>query len=591
MTGSDPDGDTLSFSITDQVAIDQDGNRETPWSPWGTPPFTIESDAGLIRKNISYDPGAWRLEYESEWQSYEITVSASDGEASATAAITINVNDVDEAPIFGSATGFAWEGSGVSFLFEASAPEDFVVTSYQVDLDRDGTFDWSASHNSEVGGVLAWNAALLHVLGDPAEDGSYTATLRISTSGNEYRDFSFTVSVGDTPPAVNVSGPESVDPGTPYTLSVSTSDPGPDTVSSIQINWGDGNTETHSGDYTDWSGSFDHVYAATGVYTVRVTATDEQTSNVVEWIVNIGDTNAPDPVITDPFIDYGWAEVLQDGSASLTVQAYGADGSSIVSYDWDLDGDGVFELSGGPTVLLQPGFDAYPFMAWVRVTDAAGRVSEAFFGFAGAGAVEPQATLGNYRKLFLEATPDAAGTSWQVHHTIQVGRVVGPNGTTEQVLANRYLKERGINVHDKQYLRAVHPDVHKEITRRQANWWTMKAKEMGLGNDTITAMRRINLAEYDDFVQKLDVEYRQWWRPGQESGRQHCEDHQSHQCIGRPLELCCREGNADAESRLQSNCRHRPLHALLGQRPCCTEHRPARPDATRQVGVIRQQVR
>ncbi len=81
-----------------------------------------------------------------------------------------------------------------------------------------------------------------------------------------------TIIVADTqaPPTFTLSGPASVNEGATYTLGLAASDPG-QTISSWQVDWGDGNTQTLTGNPS----AATHVYAlGPNSYTVSATATD-----------------------------------------------------------------------------------------------------------------------------------------------------------------------------------------------------------------------------------------------------------------------------------------------------------------------------
>ena len=134
----------------------------------------------------------------------------------------------------------------------------------------------------------------------------------------------------------------------------------------------------------------------------------------------------------------------------------------------------------------------HTYSAAVLVTGADGTSDEALFGFVIAGPVELKWTKNTYADYFRKLTPDLP-SDWEVHHTIQ----------QHPVLANRYWKEQGINVHDPQYLRGVPKDVHHDVTNAQNAWWRKKAVELGLpGNDIAGAMQQVDLADYDEFVER-----------------------------------------------------------------------------------------
>jgi outer membrane protein assembly factor BamB len=115
------------------------------------------------------------------------------------------------------------------------------------------------------------------------------------------------------------------------------------------------------------------VFATPGVYTVRVRVTDDQfardTAEVEINVTAVGN-NSPMADLQPP---------MATGDAPLTVyfnasgsNAGGDAGDSIVKYEWDFDGDGIFDGYGQSAtvshVYTQPGV----YAAKVRVTDSAG---------------------------------------------------------------------------------------------------------------------------------------------------------------------------------------------------------------------------
>tara|TARA_E500000305_G_scaffold36763_3_gene28012 strand:+ start:86 stop:17857 length:17772 start_codon:yes stop_codon:yes gene_type:complete len=80
------------------------------------------------------------------------------------------------------------------------------------------------------------------------------------------------VSVLNVAPTLTISGNATVDEGATYTLNLSASDPGTDTITEWSIDWGDGNVETVSGNPS----TVTHDYAnGLSSYTISATATDE----------------------------------------------------------------------------------------------------------------------------------------------------------------------------------------------------------------------------------------------------------------------------------------------------------------------------
>ena len=151
---------------------------------------------------------------------------------------------------------------------------------------------------------------------------------------------SLDVSVTSVPPTLVISGASSVPDDTPYVLNLAASDPNQVTISSWTINWGDGTTQTVSGNpssvthsYTggpnnynisgsasDDNGTYDSntlpiavtdaalVPTISGnptvnegdVYTLNLSTTDPDQDAISSWTINWGDGTAPQTVTGNP---------------------------------------------------------------------------------------------------------------------------------------------------------------------------------------------------------------------------------------------------------------------------------------------------
>ena len=142
--------------------------------------------------------------------------------------------------------------------------------SYNWDLDGDGVFGElgsAAKRGNERGLNVSFNAN--------GADGPDTRTvrLRVTDAGGVTNTSSTTIQVNNKPPTLTLGGANTVLALLPYTLTLTATDPGVDTISSWVINWGDGVTQNVSGN----PGSVTHAYAASfvGSRTITASATDE----------------------------------------------------------------------------------------------------------------------------------------------------------------------------------------------------------------------------------------------------------------------------------------------------------------------------
>ena len=142
--------------------------------------------------------------------------------------------------------------------------------TYTWDLDNDGIFGETgpaAVRGDETGTDPTFNAAGLD------GPGIHSVRFRISDGTGYTSTATAEVALVNAPPTLNVSGGPAVIPqGNTYSLTLSSSDPGPDAITEWIIDWGDGATETVPGSAT----TVTHNYAPTpATYGVSVRALDE----------------------------------------------------------------------------------------------------------------------------------------------------------------------------------------------------------------------------------------------------------------------------------------------------------------------------
>ncbi len=107
------------------------------------------------------------------------------------------------------------------------------------------------------------------------DDGTYQVSARVTTTvnGEEFFDIgSANLTVTNTAPTLVLSGAANTEAGTVYSLNLSATDPGDDQVQTWKVLWGDGTSEET---YFGSPAIVQHVYAATGTFTIQVRAWDE----------------------------------------------------------------------------------------------------------------------------------------------------------------------------------------------------------------------------------------------------------------------------------------------------------------------------
>lgn len=182
----------------------------------------------------------------------------------------------------------------------------------------------------------------------------------------------------------------------------------------------------------------------------------------------------------------------------------GVDGSGLAgNYHESLDATGAVQASS-TEVPTGPG--GPPLAALALNMPATGPVLALLM--AGAPGV---ATEHNYGPLFIEKTPDYPGGDWEIHHTKQ------------KQLAERYMTEKGINVHESEFLRGVPKAVHDDISELQREWQIAQMRKLGiLGKDEPLSnlnrgdafsklWKKVPLSEAMDFEKSIDNAFNRYW--------------------------------------------------------------------------------
>jgi Ca2+-binding RTX toxin-like protein len=255
---------------------------------------------------------------------YNITVSVTDDQGTATDVFLAAVANVAPTLAISGAAGVD-EGGVYTLNLSASDPGDDAITNW--------TIDWGDSVE-----IFAGNpASVTHVYADgdanyvisataTDEDGTFAAAATVA------------VLVANVAPVVSISGSSDTEEGELYTLNLSSSDPGDDTISGWTINWGDsieivaGNPASVTHTYTDGDAS----------YTISATATDEDgtfaaSSDVDVMVANV----APTLAIS------GAADTDEGNVYTLNLASSDPGADAIVS--WTINwGDGSEVVTGNP---------------------------------------------------------------------------------------------------------------------------------------------------------------------------------------------------------------------------------------------------
>ncbi|HQZ02781.1 MAG TPA: PKD domain-containing protein, partial [Thauera sp.] len=251
-----------------------------------------------------YDPGDDTVtEYRIDWGDGTSVQVLATGDLPANRQLThtyastgnwqIAVSLVDEDGSYADVDTRMVQVSGPAEVLTVNAGSDLTVNEGQyfvpsisfsdlTDTDPAGrlyTIDWG---DGNVDSGRTFNPSALG-LGHTYADGdaTYTVTVTVDDDGAQSGSDSFEVTVNNVAPTLNLSGGGSVAEGALYTLAITHSDPGDDTIANYSIDWGDGGAATTltAAELAALSGSVTHSYAdgaaAGTARTITVSATDE----------------------------------------------------------------------------------------------------------------------------------------------------------------------------------------------------------------------------------------------------------------------------------------------------------------------------
>ncbi len=158
------------------------------------------------------------------------------------------------------------EGDQLDLDASASADTDGSIVSWEWDIGDNGSFEKS-------GETVSYSWTELNSAG-VSDDGTVDVTLRVTDDGGAQTVQTFQVTVDNAAPTLTATGSGSVEEGNIYSLDLTASDPGDDTITSYTINWGDGTVTTEA--YAGSTTTVAHTYDQPGfTYNITFSAVDE----------------------------------------------------------------------------------------------------------------------------------------------------------------------------------------------------------------------------------------------------------------------------------------------------------------------------
>ncbi|WP_189611457.1 FlgD immunoglobulin-like domain containing protein [Saccharospirillum salsuginis] len=237
--------------------------------------------------------------------------------------------------------------------FTPDANTQTAIVRYEWDFEGDGTYDRSETVGRDQ--TFTYQTP-----------GEYDATLRVTDSEGEQATGQVRISVGNEPPDVSVD----LNPSNgqiPLTVTFNATATDEDGIDRFEWDYdGDGTY-----DDTTTSGTTTHTYETEGTFQARLRVTDTlgAATEITVPTLNVSALPAGSPSVTvSASPDTGNPPL----NVSLTATAEDPNGEPIDQYEWDLDGDGVYDQTTADASLTTTYAQIGTLYPRVRVTDAEG---------------------------------------------------------------------------------------------------------------------------------------------------------------------------------------------------------------------------
>jgi hypothetical protein len=331
--------------------------------------------------------------------------------AAGSASVAISVTAAPVLTLTPPAGQSANEGSSVSFslgtIANGKAPYSVTVT-------------WGDGTSSSFSAAAAGAVSAAHTY---ANDGSYTATVKVTDANAASATAAFGVTVANVAPAVTVTSPSagsSFSTGVTVTAKASFSDAGTTDTHSCAVTWGDGASSIGTVSESGGAGTCTatHAYTAAGSYTITFKVTDNagastSASVTVNAVVPPAISYTPGPNAT---ANEGASVTFNLGSFSGGVGPY------TVNVDWGDGKTSSFSASAGPISAVHTYVNdrATPYTVTVKVTDSTGGSATGTF----------TVTVANVAPTVKITTP-TAGSLFKAGASVSLSASFGDAGTAD----------------------------------------------------------------------------------------------------------------------------------------------------------------
>jgi YD repeat-containing protein len=251
------------------------------------------------------------------------------GGATATTTRTVTIQNRAPLASFTASPNPATAGQVVAFNAAGSSDPDGTITKYEWDLDGNGTFETSTGTTPTASTTYATS-------------GERTVGLRVTDNAGATTTVTKAVTIANQPPTASFTAtPTSAPTGTSVAFNAGASKDPDGTIAKYEWDLdGNGSYETNSGTAPTAS----TTYATPGARTVGLRVTDNSGTTATTTVPVTATNRAPTASFTatpNP--------VPTGTSVSFNAGASKDPDGTIAKYEWDLDGNGTYEMNTGTT--------------------------------------------------------------------------------------------------------------------------------------------------------------------------------------------------------------------------------------------------
>ncbi|SEA06862.1 Putative Ig domain-containing protein [Desulfuromusa kysingii] len=317
------EGERLSFTVS---GVDSDGDA-------------LDYSAQNLPSGATFDPlqrlFSWTPSFEASTNTrvYPVTFTVSDGSAEDSETITLNVTNVNRAPVLDAiGTQVITEGDSVNLVVNASDPDNNPLT-------------YSAS-GLPAGAVFTAETFSFNWIPGNEQSGSYQVKFVVSDGSlSDSETVTFTVNNGNEPPVFSAIGAQSVEENSPLSFVVVASDSNGDSLSYSVQGLPDGAVFDESQRRFSWTPD----YTQAGSFTVVFKASDGTLSDAETVEITVTNNNRSPVVSGNPN-----GSAMATARYSFTPVASDPDGDPLIfsitnKPSWADFSTATGELSGTPT--------------------------------------------------------------------------------------------------------------------------------------------------------------------------------------------------------------------------------------------------